>query len=195
MICLTWYVMDGMDGSGKSTAARMLKAELESQGRKVLIMAHPNRGTRLGRAELTFLRKEGKAAMIASTTLYVADVLRSIRHMRGRAARGYDDVIFVRYIMAVAYLPDRLSGLAYRVIAGVLPMPDVAVLVDVDPETAMSRIDSRGEDLEMFETIEKLSAVRRRMLDLSDGWVVLLNDDTEVGLKEQLMSNVWGKNI
>ncbi|MBO5669641.1 MAG: thymidylate kinase, partial [Candidatus Methanomethylophilaceae archaeon] len=29
---MTWYVVDGMDGSGKSTAGNILKAHLESRG-------------------------------------------------------------------------------------------------------------------------------------------------------------------
>lgn len=129
--------MDGMDGSGKSTAARIIVDHLESKGRKVLFMTHPNRGTRIGRLELELLKREGKAAMALSTLFYIIDILHSIRMMRSRRGRSYDDVVFVRYIMAVAYLPDGACGKAYRLISHILPMPDTAILVDVPPETAM----------------------------------------------------------
>ena len=164
---MTWYVVDGMDGSGKSTAAGILADKLESEGRTVLVIAHPNRATRIGRLELAFLRGDSRLDVILSTLLYIADVLHSLCVMRGRRGRGYDDVIFARYIMAVASLPDGLGGRAYRVIGRLLPMPDVKVLVDVDPQTAMDRIRGRGEEMEVFETVERLATVRRRMLSLS----------------------------
>lgn len=175
-----------MDGSGKSTVSGILAEELRSRGRRVLVLEHPNRDTAVGRLEARFLLVDGKAALIASTCLYIADVIRSVwvmKHSKGR----YDDVIFVRYIMAVSYLPDRLAGIAYRIFAGVLPTPDVRMLVDVDEAIALQRIESRGEDLERFETIEKLKETRRRMLGLSDGWIVIDNsgdpDDTEEAVR------------
>lgn len=170
-----------MDGSGKSTVSRMLADELRSRGRRVLVLEHPNRDTAIGRLEARFLLVDGKPALIASTCLYITDVIRSVwimKHSKGR----YDDVVFVRYIMAVSYLPDGLASVAYRIFAGVLPTPDVRILVDVDESIALHRITSRGEDLERFETSEKLEETRRRMLSLSDGWIVIDNsgdcDDT-----------------
>lgn len=186
---MTWYVVDGMDGSGKSTVAGIIADELGSRGRSVAVMTHPNRGTRVGRMELEMLRKEGKAALLASTALYILDVLHSIFLMKGRM-RGYDDLVFVRYSMAVAYLPDRLCRPAYRVITAVLPKPDVSVLVDVDPETAMGRISDRGEELEVFETVERLDRVRVRMLSVSEGWIVLENTGDMGALEEEVRSHV-----
>lgn len=187
---MTWYVVDGMDGSGKSTVAGIIARNLESRGRRVAVITHPNRDTKIGRAELSMLRKEGKVAMLASTSLYIIDILHSLRMRRGKALRGYDDVIFVRYSMAVAYLSDRLCGTAYRVITCILPVPDVTVLMDVDPRTAMDRIRDRGEDLEMFETIEKLESVRRRMLSVSDGWIVIENTGDVAELEKRVLSEV-----
>ncbi len=84
-------------------------------------------------------------------------------------------MIFVRYIMAVSYLPDRFAALAYRIFDNVLPTPDVRILVDVDERTALSRIESRGEELERFESLENLRKTRTRMLEMSEGWVVIDN--------------------
>lgn len=188
---MTWYVVDGMDGSGKSTAADVLVDKLESEGRKVLRIEHPNRTTRLGRLEARLLLVDGKAALVASTALYVADVVRSVWRMK--RARGFDDVVFVRYIMAVAYLPDDLAGMAYRIFANVLPTPDVRILVDVDPETAMRRIESRGEELERFESPEKLEKVRGRMLRLSDGWIVVDNSGSPEESADGIRAAALGK--
>ncbi len=176
-----------MDGSGKSTVANTIKDRLEAEGRSVLIITHPNRETRIGRLQAAFLLKEGKPALLMSIVLYVMDVLHSLTVMK-RNKGGYDDVIFVRYSMAVAYLPDDLCKKAYNMICHILPYPDSRIFVDVDPEVAMKRILARGEELEVFETVEKLDKVRRRMLSISEDWTIVDNsrglDDLMTGVDE-----------
>lgn len=174
---MAWYVIDGMDGSGKTTVAGMFKEELESRGRTVLLIEHPNRGTRLGRIEADLLKIDGKPALVSAIALYVMDVVRSVWIMKRN--RKYDDVVFVRYVMAVSYLPEGLARKAYRLFMSVLPSPDRRILVDVDEVTALGRITSRGEDLERFEDLESLRETRRMMLMLSDdGWTVIDNTGT-----------------
>lgn len=174
---MTWYVVDGMDGSGKTTSSDIIRAHLESRGRKVLEITHPNDSCLFGRRASKYLCIQGKAAKMLSTLYYILDVLCSLRKKR-KYGKYYDDVIFVRYIMAVAYLPESACPRAYRFISKVLPMPDVKVFVDVDPETAMERIIGRGERLEVFETVDELDKTRRKMLALTDGWHIIDNTST-----------------
>ena len=42
--------------------------------------------------------------------------------------------------------------------------PDLCLFLDVSPETALSRIQKRGEQCEIFEKIETLTAVRQAFL-------------------------------
>ena len=183
---MTWYVVDGMDGSGKSTVAGEIADRLRSRGRRVMLIGHPNRDTALGRLELKFLQGDSKLDVILSTLLYIADVLHSLSMMKGRRGRAYDDFVFVRYSMAAAYLSDGSYRKAYAAIERLLPVPDVAVLVDVDPDTAIRRIMGRGESLEVFETVERLGTVRRRMLDLSEDWIVLDNSGDPDDLRARI---------
>ena len=175
-----------MDGSGKTTIAEILVDGLRSRGRRVLLMNHPNVGTLVGRLEQRFLRGDSKLDVILSTMLYIVDVLHSLSVMRGRKGRGYDDVVFVRYSMAVAYLSDSACGKAHRVVELLLPIPDVAVLVDIDPKIALGRIFNRGEELEVFETLEKLTSIRNRMLGISEGWTVVNNSGDMESLRAQM---------
>jgi len=110
---LTWYLVDGMDGSGKSTVADELKRMLEARGRRVMMFTHPSGVTVPGKLSAKYLTKTGKVAAILSTGFYVMDALRSIASMRINR-RKYDDVIFVRYIMAVAYMPEKHYEKLYR---------------------------------------------------------------------------------
>ena len=68
------------------------------------------------------------------------------------------------------------------------------VLVDVEPETAIGRIFDRGDELEMFETVERLTAIRGRMIGISEGWVVLDNNGGPEGLADGIRSNVLGRS-
>lgn len=171
---MTWYVVDGMDGSGKSTVAELMKAQLESEGRKVLMITHPNDDCKAGIKASKYLHMKGKRAKLLSTYYYIKNVLHSLK-IKKKVKDEYDDFIFVRYIMAVAYIPKCLNKIGYKFIAFVLPMPEVKVFVDIDPDTAMERILSRGEELEVFETKEELTKTRNKMLALTDGWIIIDN--------------------
>lgn len=175
---MTWYIVDGMDGSGKSSAADMLKEMLESDGRRVFIVTHPDPGCWFGRMEAKYLMIPGKLSEILATVFYILDALQSVYRMR-RGRKKYDDFIFVRYLMAAAYLPDGIYEKGYGVIEKTFPMPDVRILVDVDADTAFERIESRGGEKEIFETREKLQRIRRKMLSLTDGWFVVDNSGTQ----------------
>lgn len=190
---MTWYVIDGIDGSGKTTSGGMLAGILESEGRKVLKIEHPNRDTFIGRMEAKFLTVDGKPAKMVSTALYIMDVVRSVWIMKRRGDE-YDDVVFIRYIMSVAYLSDRPAGIAYRLFSKILPTPDVRILVDVDEHVATSRILARGDELESFEVPEKLGKIRHRMKGLADGWYVVDNSG-DPSDAEHILRDIAGRSL
>ncbi|MBQ8179158.1 MAG: thymidylate kinase [Candidatus Methanomethylophilaceae archaeon] len=174
---MTWYVVEGMDGSGKSSVAEMLESGLRAMGRRVMVITHPNTDTFVGRLERRSLTVDGKAALVVTTGLYITDVLHSISVMRFRGRR-YDDIVFVRYIGAVAYLPDSVCVTAYDAIAKILPMPDVKLFVDVDAATAARRIIERGDEMEVFESEERLERTRGRLQRILSDWTVIDNTGT-----------------
>ncbi|MFA6710294.1 MAG: thymidylate kinase [Candidatus Methanomethylophilaceae archaeon] len=175
---MVWYVIDGMDGSGKTTVSDLIREQLESESRRVLQITHPNRNSIFGRISSRFLHIDSGVSVLIAPAFYILDVFRSLRILRN-SKREYDDIIFVRYLMAVGYLPEKICDIAYRVLERVLPMPDIRIFVDLDAETSMKRITERGEDLEIFESAEKLDRTRNRMLRLTDGWIIIDNSKTE----------------
>ena len=185
---MTWYVVDGMDGCGKSTAGEIVAEELRSRGRRVKLVSHPNPDCIWGRIENRFLHKEGATATVCVMIFYITDVVTSLFRCKFKR-KEYDDLVFVRYIMAVSYLPEKVVRKGYRVISCILPMPDVKLLIDVDAKTAMARIEARSEDREAFEKEDKLAAIRTKMHMLTeDNWDVIDNtqglDHTKSQIKE-----------
>ncbi len=171
---MRWIVVDGIDGSGKSTYAGLIEAYYRDRGEKVIVHVHPSTGIS-GRITRRALESRGKAMHAVASIFFIADVLRSLRMLKMETKR-YDTVIFVRYIMATAYLPDRLAPLGYKFIAKLLPVPDRLVLIDIDPSIANQRISQRAEKKEMFEDPANLMKARDKLLRLaSNGWKVIDN--------------------
>jgi len=183
-----------MDGAGKSTVAYCLKAMLEAQGRQVLILSNPNLHSIWGRAETAYLKVSGKPAKILSTIFFIADAVHSIGY-KNRRLQQYDDCIFVRYILAVAYLSGSKARKAYRICNRVFPMPDVMIYVDLPPEQSMARIKARGGELEAFENTATLTEVRSRMRMLTDGWHRVDNSGTMEQTLTQVRSIIAGVRV
>jgi dTMP kinase len=172
---MRWIVIDGIDGSGKSTYARWMKEYYESTGETVLVRIHPSERI-LGSLTRRTLQGKDRMQRLLASLLFIGDVLASLRSLR-RDRERYDTIIYVRYLMATAYLPERYTQLGYDFFARILPIPRRLLLVDIDPEVALRRIEDRNEAKEMFEDIESLRKIRKKILKLaSKGWTVIEND-------------------
>jgi dTMP kinase len=172
---MRWIVIDGIDGSGKSTYARWIKEYYESTGESVLIRIHPSERF-LGSLTRTTLQGKDRMQRLLASLLFIGDVLSSLCSLRKDGQRN-DTIIYVRYLMATAYLPERYTQLGYDFFARILPIPRRLLLVDIDPQVALRRIEDRNEAKEMFEDIENLRKIRKKILKLaSKGWTVIEND-------------------
>lgn len=135
------------------------------------MISHPS-GSRFGRISKSSLQSSGKVARLWATLFYIADILVSVRGLRKQEGT----VIFVRYLMGAAYLPKPLAPYGYRLFRNLLPFPDVALFIDIDPKVAIRRIEERDHTREMFETEEKLTEVRAVAKSLLSGeWIVIDN--------------------
>ena len=127
------------------------------------VISHPSR-RRLGRLSKLSLESSGPMARLFATLFFALDVAMSVLWYR-RQKEG--TVIFVRYLLGTAYLPERLAPTGYGLFRRVLPFPDMAFFIDIEPEVALRRIKSRGHRPEMFETESRLRGVRRIAMKLA----------------------------
>ena len=177
-------IVDGIDGSGKSTVASWIAEHYASRGERVMVRSHPS-DSFLGRLSRRSLTSRGKMMRAVATLFFILDVLDSLRRLRGW--RSYDKVIFVRYVMATAYLPAGLHHQGYEFFCKVLPIPPRLLLVDTTPECALRRIEEREHEREMFENMESLKKVRGKVLELAgQGWKVLDNSGPANSTQAQL---------
>lgn len=69
-----WYVVDGIDGSGKNTVADMLADILKEEERDSFVQSRPSDRI-LGRVARSLLYKENRMAIIMATFFYITDVV------------------------------------------------------------------------------------------------------------------------
>lgn len=189
---IRWIIVDGIDGSGKSTIANMMKDRYEEEGDDVYLVAHPSERF-LGRISRRALQGRGRVLKLVATIFYIFDVLNSVRLLKAIGKR-YQTVIFVRYLMGTAYLPEGLAPKGYQFFRKLLPLPSRLLLVDIDPEVALRRIAERDDHLEMFEDLDNLVKIRRKVLLLAgDDWDVVDNGGSEGETKKRVMEviNRW----
>jgi dTMP kinase len=172
---LTLIIIDGLDGSGKSTQAQFLLKHLENGGKTVCLRVHPEKDNFFGVKARQFLYSSGKSAHFAAALFYMIDVIRSILLYSWRKV---DYIIFVRYLMGTAYLPAPLHKITYHFFAFAVPHSEIMIFLDVSPEEAVSRIAKSRVEREMFEDFDALSEVRAKALSLafSDKWIIVNSD-------------------
>jgi dTMP kinase len=154
-----FIVFEGIDGSGKSTQARLLTHRLTAGGLDVLLTREPSDGPE-GRA-LRNLAARGDPAEEAR--LFAADRRRHSVEVIQPCLRKGLIVVCDRYVYSsLAYQGAR--GLPLEEIwslnAPFIVQPDVAFLLDVPVETAMKRLAARDDTpAAIFESRETLAGV------------------------------------
>jgi dTMP kinase len=180
-----FIVFDGLDGSGKSTQAELLCRFLNELGNSYVLRTHPSENNYFGRNSREYLLKEGKIAHIFASLFYLLDVIRSILLFHGKPV---DYVIFVRYLMGTAYLPEPLYMTGYHFFRWFVPKSQFMFFIDTSPAEAYQRIESNRREKEMFESLEKLEKVHKKLTRIASRpeWIVLDGDQPEELIFEEV---------
>ncbi len=168
-----FIAIDGCDGSGKDTQARLIREKYEKEG-SVIVRSHPETDNKYGRKSKSSLENEGTYHFIMATLCYGIDAIRSIIKYYNKA----DTVIIVRYTLAVAYLPTAISKFVYKLVCIILPVSEYMFYLDISPEESLRRVKSRGEKEEMFENYDALVKTRQKAQPVLYNWHVIPADES-----------------
>lgn len=171
-----FIVIDGLDGCGKDTQVNLLAEVYKNQGRDVTIRSHPCSDNKFGRKSKQALLKTGKINHLKATIYFGLDAVRSVHMFYYN--KDTDVLIFSRYTMAVAYLPNVINVIVYKIVSLILPKSDCMFFLDVTPEESLRRIKSRNEEEEMFENIDALKKARSKTGKVTYEWNVIPADDS-----------------
>ncbi|HBE72070.1 MAG TPA: dTMP kinase [Planctomycetaceae bacterium] len=147
--------LDGVDGAGKSTQIELLKAHLESSGKSVSVFRDPG-GTRLGDAvrEILLHRQEIPLAMTTEMLLYMSSRAQLVEELIRPALESGRHVISDRYLLANVVYQGHAGGLSPETIRSVGEIatgglvPDLTLVLDLDPAIAHRRLGSKLDRLE-----------------------------------------------
>jgi dTMP kinase len=152
-----WITFEGGDGSGKSTQAARLAEWIENRGRTVVRTREPG-GSEVGALVRDIvLHHRGDIAPRAEALLYAADRAHHVATVVHPALERGDVVIQDRYLdSSVAYQgagrvleAQEVRDLSLWAADGALP--DLTVLLDIDPLLARRRLDADDKPFDRLE--------------------------------------------
>ena len=174
-----FITFEGIDGSGKSTQARLLAGELRLKGYNVLATMEPG-GTPLGRRlREAFLETEETVAPLAELLLFAADRAQHIEFLVRPALAEGKIVVSDRFADAtVAYqgagrgFPEKTISQIVNLATGGLK-PDLTLFFDLPIEKAILRAKSRGDNENIknrmdSETTDFYKRVREAYLKIAE---------------------------
>lgn len=137
---------EGIDGAGKSTQLARLAAALRAQGRSVVETREPTDGP-WGRRIRAMARAGERVAPAEELRWFVEDRREHVAQVIRPAIAAGAVVLTDRYFLStVAYQgargldPERLLAEA----EAEFPLPDLALVLDVDPAAGLARVSTRG---------------------------------------------------
>ncbi len=161
-----FIVIEGLDGCGKSTQARLLGAYLLSLGRNCSVQCEPTKGE-----TGVFLRRVLSGEVLASpqvqAALFAADRIAHNDDISAKLSAGIDVISDRYYYSSLAYQGAYADQTWVRELNTRCPYirrPDLCVFLEAPVEVCLARIaEGRRESRrEIFEDAEHLERIRAR---------------------------------
>lgn len=164
-----YIVFEGIEGSGKSTQAKIFYKALRKNGSDAILTEEPWESDDIGRLIRKELKESGKKRL-SNTTLQLLYMANRSNHVERVVEPGLADgnvVVQDRYWMSTAVYGSIFSSSkrVYRDyfthMSEIFPKPDIVFLIDVNPKEAYKRIISRKNEKERFDKLGTLKLLSR----------------------------------
>lgn len=170
-----FIVIEGLDGSGKSTQIKMLEEALKARGEKVYVTAEPT-GCETGAYIRRILSESLEKDMYLQAALFLADRLEHITHpengIKKYLSEGYTVICDRYYYSSFAYqgtAADMDWVMNINLNCPQIIRPDLCIFLDVNPDTCKERIDTGRDSAELYEkSAELMREIRNNFLNVFD---------------------------
>lgn len=187
-------VIEGSDKAGKSTQTQMLSDQLRKDGLKIATMAFPDYSTNVGKEIKAFLHGEKEYPIEVRHMLLSANRWEKKAEIE-KMLKENDAVILNRYYQ---------SNLVYGVASGLklewlqsldadLPKEDVVVVLDVNPEVSINRMQSKGDVFEMDDEMMGKASKLYREFASKYGWILINGDRNKEDVHKEIMQIIATK--
>jgi len=173
-----FIVIEGLDGSGKTAQVGLIISFLKENGKEVIETKEPTMDSEAGRKIKQALKKEIYIEPLELQTLYVEDRKEHLENKVIPALKEGKYVVSSRYAFstfAYGYSDGLDVDLLVQMNNNFL-LPDLTIVIDVSSESCIQRIESRGEDKELFEIkekLEKVSTIYRKLPEMFEHVAVI----------------------
>jgi dTMP kinase len=169
-------VLEGIDGTGKSTQSKLLAAALRERGMRVISSREPTDGpygTRLRNSATT-----GRLSPEEELQLFLQDRSEHVETLINPALEAGEVIILDRYYFSsMAYQGGRGFDPAEirRVNEEFAPQPDLLLLLDLPVDTALERIGVRDGEANEFEQRASLETCSEVFHSIKDDFVRVID--------------------
>lgn len=152
-----FIVLEGPDGSGKTTQAKLLTDALEMDGHEVVLTRDPG-GTEIGDKLREIVLRGENVDPYTELLLFTASRNQLVKQVINPAIEAGKIVICDRYITSTLAYQHYGRGWDKQLIytlansAGKIPEPDLTLYFDIDLEVVRGRLVSRNEALDNLES-------------------------------------------
>jgi len=163
-----FIVFEGLDGAGTTTQIDLLAGFLRNENdHKVIVTKEPTNNI-IGGIIRGCLTGDWKTTPAGLQLLFAADRAHHLDHeIKPALSKGCIVISDRYYLSTIAYgAVDLEKSWLYQINKKFLK-PDITFLIDVTPETAISRMQKVRYDLELFEKKETLEKVRKNYLAIA----------------------------
>jgi dTMP kinase len=183
---------EGLDQSGKETQARRLAELLRADGRRAETLSFPDYSTPIGAEIGAALKGRRDFGPDVMQLLYIANRYEKKSLILEWLATGAD-VVCDRYIASsVAYGESQGLDASWLVdVQKHLPQPDLTIVLDIAPETAVTR---KQADRDRYERdLPLLARVREsyRRQAQQPGWALVSGEQPKDALADQIRDLVF----
>ncbi|KXH76281.1 MAG: hypothetical protein AM326_07450 [Candidatus Thorarchaeota archaeon SMTZ-45] len=168
------FVLEGIDGSGKTCACKELKKKLESVGYDVVYLREPTSESPWGK-EMRERSPSGELTPEEELELFIRDREWHIINRIRPALEGGKVVLLDRYFFATGAYQSTVMDLHWKEILQrnrediSAPEPDVVFILDVPAEIGLERATGRtGIANLQFEKLDRLVKVRQTYLEIAE---------------------------
>ncbi|WP_018613815.1 dTMP kinase [Segetibacter koreensis] len=196
-----FIALEGIDGSGKSTQAKLLSQRLISMGHKVYTTFEPT-DSPIGSIIRNIMKGRINCDHKTIAGLFVADrldhLLNEVNGIVKKIEEGYTVITDRYYFSSYAYHGTHMNMdwvINANAMSAEILRPDINIFIDVLPETSMERLNNNRSIIELYETLENLQNVREKYFEAFDKLkleenIFITNGNLSL---DEVSNNIWNE--